>query len=86
VRVYDEPIAWFTDQNSLVVKNLGAFNSDKTKWKVLVDGSNVSIASVEGDTGMATIHLSDAVTKGKHDVIVTLEGARKAFNGKLFVP
>jgi len=30
VRVYDEPIAWFTDQNTLVVKNMGAFNSDKT--------------------------------------------------------
>jgi len=86
VRVYGEPIAWFTDQNTLVVKNLGAFDSDKTKWRVLVDGNSVGIASVEGDTGKATIHLSDAVSKGKHDVIVTLNGARKAFSGKLFVP
>ncbi len=86
VRVYDEPIAWFTDQNTLVVKNLGAFSNDKTKWSVMVDGSNVSIASVEGDTGKATIYLSNTVSKGKHDVIITLEGARKAFSGKLFVP
>ena len=86
VRVYDEPIAWFTDQNSLVIKNLGAYSSDKTKWTVLVDGAEVGIADVEGDTGKATIHLSSAVSKGKHDVIVTLEGSRKAFSGKLFVP
>jgi hypothetical protein len=86
VRVYDEPIAWFTDSNTLVVKNLGAYNSDKTKWEVLVDGSNVGIASVEGDAGKATIHLSTAVQKGKRDVVITLEGAKKAFSGKLFVP
>jgi hypothetical protein len=86
VRVYGEAIAWFTDQNTLVVKNLGAYNSDKTKWSVLVDGSEVSIAGVEGDTGKATIHLSTTVSKGMHDVIVVLEGARKAFSGKLFVP
>jgi hypothetical protein len=86
VRVYGEAIAWFTDQNTLVVKGLGAFDSDKTKWKVLVDGSSIDIASVEGDTGKATIHLSSTVSKGKHEVIVTLDGARKAFSGKLFVP
>jgi hypothetical protein len=86
VKVYDEAIAWFTDANTMVVKNLGAYNSDRTKWTVLVDGENVNIASVEGDTGKATIHLSSAVSKGKHEVIVMLEGARKAFSGKLFVP
>jgi hypothetical protein len=86
VRVYDEAIGWFTDQNTLVIRNLGSFSSDKTKWSVLVDGAEVGIASVEGDTGKATIHLSSTVTKGKHDVIVTLEGSRKAFSGKLFVP
>jgi hypothetical protein len=86
VLVYDEPIAWFTDQNTLIVKNMGAFDSDKTKWSVKVDGSTVSIASVEGDTGKATIYLSDIVSKGKHDVVVTLTTARKAFSGKLFVP
>jgi hypothetical protein len=86
VRVYGEAIAWFTDQNTLIVKNMGTFSSDKTKWKVLVDGNSVGIASVEGDTGKATINLSDAVSKGKHEVVVTLEGARKAFSGKLFVP
>jgi len=86
VRVYGETIAWFTDQNTLVIKGLGSFSSDKTKWRVIVDGSSVGIASVEGDTGKATIHLSDAVSKGKHDVIVTLEGSRRAFSGKLFVP
>jgi hypothetical protein len=86
VRVYDEPIAWFTDSNTLVVRNLGAFNSDKTKWTVVVDGEIVGIDSVEGDAGKATINLSGALSKGKHEVIVTLEGARKAFSGKLFVP
>jgi hypothetical protein len=86
VRVYDEPIAWFTDSNTLVVRNMGAFSSDKTKWKVLVDGESVSIASVEGDAGKATINLSTAVQKGKRDVVITLEGAKKAFSGKLFVP
>jgi hypothetical protein len=86
VRVYDEAIAWFTDQNTLVIKNMGAYSSDKTKWEVLVDGSSVSIASVEGDASMATIHLSTAIQKGKRNVIVTLEGAKKAFSGKLFVP
>jgi hypothetical protein len=86
VRVYDEPIAWFTDANTLVIRNLGAYNSDKTKWTVLVDGAEVGIASVEGDTGQATIHLSTAVPKGKHEVVITLKGARKAFSGKLCVP
>jgi hypothetical protein len=86
VRVYGEALAWFTDANTIKVKNLGAFNSDKTKWRVLIDGTSVTIASVEGDTGQATIHLSDTVSKGKHDVVITLDGARKAFSGKLFVP
>jgi hypothetical protein len=86
VRVYGETIAWFTDQNTLVVRNLGAFNSDKTKWTVIIDGTEVGIASVEGDTGKATINLSNAVSRGKHEVIVTLEGSRRAFSGKLFVP
>ena len=86
VRVYDEPIAWFTDQNSLKVRNLGAFSSDKTKWSVIVDGSSVDIASVEGDTGEATIHLATAIPKGKRQVIITLQGSRKAFSGTLFVP
>jgi hypothetical protein len=86
VRVYDEAIAWFTDANTLKVKNMGAFSSDKTKWRVIVDGASIDIASVEGNTGEATIHLASTVPKGKHDVIVTLEGSRKAFSGKLFVP
>jgi hypothetical protein len=86
VRVYDEALAWFTDQNTLKVRNLGAFTSDRTKWRVIVDGSSVDIASVEGDTGEATIHLARTVPKGKHDVVITLDGARKAFSGKLFVP
>jgi hypothetical protein len=86
VKVYDEAIAWFTDQNSLKVRNLGAFTSDRTKWRVIVDGSNVDVSSVEGNTGEATIHLATAISKGKHDVVITLEGARKAFSGKLFVP
>jgi hypothetical protein len=86
VRVYGEVIAWFTDQNTLVVKNMGAFSSDRTKWEVLVDGSSVDISGVEGDTGKATINLASTVSKGKHEVIVTLEGSRKAFSGKLFVP
>jgi hypothetical protein len=86
VRVYDEPIAWFTDQNSLRVRNLGSFTSDKAKWRVIVDGATVDIASVEGNTGEATIHLATTVPKGKHSVVITLEGARKAFSGKLFVP
>jgi len=86
VRVYDEPIAWFTDQNTMIIRNLGAYSSDKTKWKVIVDGAEVGIASVEGDAGEATIHLATTVSKGKRDVVITLEGARKAFSGKLFVP
>jgi hypothetical protein len=86
VRVYDEVIAWFTDSNTIVVKNLGAYHSDKNKWSVIVDGSSVSIASVEGDSAQATIHLSTAVQKGKRSVIITLDGAKKAFSGKLYVP
>jgi glutamine cyclotransferase len=86
VRVYDEVIAWFTDANTLKVRNLGAFTSDKAKWSIVIDGSSVDIASVEGNTGEATIHLATAISKGKHDVVITLEGARKAFSGKLFVP
>jgi hypothetical protein len=86
VRVYDEPIAWFTDANTIKVRNLGAFTSDKTKWRVIVDGSIVDIASVEGDAGKATIYLAKTVPKGKRDVVIVLEGARKAFSGKLCVP
>jgi hypothetical protein len=86
VRLYGEPVAWFTDQNTLVVKGLGAFNSDVSKWTVLVDGATVTISSVEGSTDRATINLSEAVSKGKHDVIIGVEGARKSFSGKLFVP
>jgi uncharacterized protein (DUF2147 family) len=70
----------------MVVKGLGAYSSDKNKWKVLVDGAEVGVASVEGDTGKATLHLTTAVSKGKRNVIVTLEGSKKAFSGKLFVP
>jgi hypothetical protein len=86
VRLYGEPIAWFTDQNTLIIKNLGAFDSDTNKWAVLVDGDRVDVSSVEGGTDRATINLSETVSKGKHDVIVFVQGARKAFSGKLFVP
>jgi hypothetical protein len=86
VYVYDEPIAWFTDANTLIVKNLGAFSNRPGDWSVVIDGSSVEVSGVEGDTGRATIHLGTAISKGKHDVIVTLRGARKAFSGKLVVP
>ncbi len=86
VYVYDEPIAWFTDANTLVIRNLGAFSSAPADWSVIVDGSPVSVSSVEGDTGKATLHLATAVAKGKHDVIVSVKGGRKAFSGKLYVP
>jgi hypothetical protein len=86
VMLYGEPIAWFTDQNTLVVKGLGAFDSDVSKWTVLVDGDSVSLSSVDGGTDKATLNLSTAVSKGKHDVVIRVEGARKAFSGKLFVP
>jgi hypothetical protein len=86
VYVYDEPIAWFTDANTIVVKNLGAFSNKTEDWSVIVDGSSVSVTGVEGDTGRATIHLGATISKGKHDVIVLLKGARKAFSGKLVVP
>jgi uncharacterized protein YneR len=85
-RLYGEPIAWFTDQNTLVVKGLGAFNSDVTKWVVIVDGETVTVSGVDGGTDRATLNLATTVSKGKHDVVITVEGARKAFSGKLFVP
>jgi hypothetical protein len=86
VHVYDEVIAWFTDANTLVVKNLGAFSQTAGDWSVIVDGSSVSVSSVEGDTSKATLHLGTAVMKGKRNVIVMLKGAKKAFSGKLVVP
>jgi hypothetical protein len=86
VRIYDEPIAWFTDSNTLVVRNLGAFSNTASNWTVRVDGESVSVSSVEGDAGSATLHLATAVSKGKHDVIITVAGATKAFSGKLYVP
>jgi hypothetical protein len=86
VYVYDEPIAWFTDANSLIVRNLGAYSGTAGDWTVLVDGSGVTVSSVEGDTGKATLHLGTAIPKGKHDVVVILKGAKKAFSGKLVVP
>jgi len=85
-RLYGEPVAWFTDQNTLVVKGLGAFSSDVGKWTVLVDSNSVTVSGVEGGTDKATINLSTTVDKGKHDVIVYVEGGKKAFSGKLFVP
>jgi hypothetical protein len=86
VFVYDEPIGWFTDANTLVIRNLGTFSSTAGDWTVLVDGSGVTVSSVEGDTGKATLHLGTAIPKGKHDVVVILKGAKKAFSGKLVVP
>jgi hypothetical protein len=86
VYVYDEPIGWFADANTLVVRNLGAFSNKAEDWTVLVDGSSVTVSSVEGDTGRAILHLGTAISKGKHDVVVTLRGAKKAFYGKLVVP
>jgi hypothetical protein len=86
VYVYDEPIAWFTDANTLVVKNLGAYSGTAGDWTVIVDGQSVSVSGVEGDTGKATLHLGTTISKGKHDVIVMLKGARKAFSGRLVVP
>jgi hypothetical protein len=86
VYVYDEPIGWFTDANTLVVRNLGAYSGTAGDWTVLVDGDAVSVSGVEGDTSKATLHLGTTVSKGKHDVIVMLKGARKAFSGKLVVP
>ena len=86
VYVYDEPIAWFTDANTLVIRNLGTFSNRPEDWSVIVDGSSVSVSGVEGDTGEATLHLGTAISKGKHDVVVIVKGARKAFSGKLVVP
>ena len=53
---------------------------------MLVDGAEVTVSSVEGGTDKATLNLSSTVDKGKHDVIIYVEGAKKAFSGKLFVP
>jgi hypothetical protein len=86
VYVYDEPIAWFTDANTLIVKNLGAYSGTAGDWTVIIDGSGVTVSGVEGDTEKATLHLGTAISKGKHDVVVILKGARKAFSGKLVVP
>ena len=86
VYVYDEPIAWFTDANTLVIRNLGTFSNRPEDWSVIVDGSSVSVSGVEGDTEKATLHLGTTISKGKHDVIVLLKGAKKAFSGKLVVP
>jgi len=86
VYVYDESIAWFTDANTLIVKNLGAYSGTAGDWTVIIDGSGVTVSGVEGDTGKATLHLGTAISKGKHDVVVILKGARKAFSGKLVVP
>jgi hypothetical protein len=86
VRVYDETIAWFTDANTVVIKNLGAYSSNASEWSVIVDGRSVSVSDVEGDTNKAILHLASAVSKGKHDVTITLRGASKAFSGKLVVP
>jgi hypothetical protein len=86
VKVYDEPIAWFTDQNTLVVRNLGAYSSRPEDWTVLVDGSRVQVSDADGDTAEATVHLATTVSKGKHDVVVTVSGGVKAFYGKLVVP
>jgi hypothetical protein len=86
VKVYDEPIAWFTDQNTLVVRNLGAYSDTVGDWTILVDGSKVSVSDVDGDTEEAVIHLSTAVSKGRHDVVVMVSGGVKAFYGKLVVP
>jgi hypothetical protein len=86
VRVYDEPIAWFTDQNTLVVRNLGAYSNRPEDWTVRVDGSSVSVSGVDGDTEEATINLGTTVSKGKHDVVIIVAGGAKAFYGKLVVP
>jgi hypothetical protein len=86
VKVYDEPIAWFTDQNTLVVRNLGAYSDKTDSWTVLVDGNRVQVSDVDGDTEEAVIHLSTAVSKGRHDVVVMVSGGVKAFYGKLVVP
>jgi hypothetical protein len=86
VYVYDEPIAWFTDANTLVVRNLGTYSGTADDWTVLVDGSAVSVSGVEGDTGKATLYLGTAISKGKHDVVVLVKGGKKAFSGKLVVP
>jgi hypothetical protein len=86
VYVYDEPIAWFADANTLIVRNLGAYSGTAGDWTVLVDGSSVPVSGVEGDTSRATLHLGQAISKGKHDVVIFLKGARKAFSGKLVVP
>jgi archaellum component FlaG (FlaF/FlaG flagellin family) len=69
-----------------VVRNLGAYSGTAGDWTVLVDGSGVTVSAVEGDTGKATLHLGTAISKGKHDVVVILKGAKKAFSGKLVVP
>jgi len=86
VKVYDEPIAWFTDQNTLVVRNLGAYSSRAEDWTVIVDGNRVSVSGVDGDATEATVNLSGTVSKGKHDVIITVSGGAKAFYGRLVVP
>jgi hypothetical protein len=86
VKVYDEPIAWFTDQNTLVVRNLGAYSDKADSWTVLVDGNRVQVSSVDGDAEEAIIHLASTVSKGKHDAVIMVSGGAKAFYGKLVVP
>jgi hypothetical protein len=86
VRVYDEPIAWFTDNNTLVVRNLKAFSNTASDWTVRVDGSNVTVSDVEGDEKEATLSLASAVSRGAHEVIIMVAGGARAFYGKLVVP
>jgi hypothetical protein len=86
VRVYDEPIAWFTDSNTLVVRNLKEFSETASNWTVKVDGSNVTVSDVEGDEKEAVLSLASAVSKGAHEVIIMVAGGSRAFYGKLVVP
>jgi len=90
VYVFDETVAWFTDANTLVVRNVGAFSSTATHWEVYVNGSKVSVSSVEGSESKVVLHLASSAPKGWVNVIVKPaipdKPMARGFAGRLYVP
>lgn len=86
-KLLKEPLAYFSDANTIHVINMDIDTIDATSVKVYVDDAEVTVSGTEGEVGDFTISLSNPVDSGWHKVVIEAGNTKKdVFRGKLYVP
>ena len=81
------PLAYFTDENTIVVKNMDIDDINTNNVKVYVDDVQIQVSSVDGEVGNFTISLATAIDKGWHKLVIIAGSSKKdAVRRRVYVP